>query len=120
MALTLGDPNDRFPEAFAKIRVISGSATADENVETFEKFAHGVQFSAALQPTSETLRVMAGFLQRMNASWAGGRNVAILKESNTAYGQTEPDNFSHPHRSSPFRCTCRSCGATRQRPRHPP
>ena len=82
--MTLGDPNDRFPEAFAKIRVISGSATADENVETFETFAHGVQFSAALQPTSETLRVMAGFLQRMNASWAGGRNVAILKESNTA------------------------------------
>ena len=87
MALTLGDPDDEFARAFKRIRVISGSASADDNVDTFQRFAPGAKFTAAVQPTSEIWRVMAAVLERMNPSWTCGRNVGILKESNTAYGQ---------------------------------
>ncbi|HEY1303225.1 MAG TPA: hypothetical protein VGF24_06730 [Vicinamibacterales bacterium] len=87
MALTLGDPDDRFAGAFKRTRVITGSASADDNLETFQRFAPSAEFHATVQPTLKTLPVMAAFLEGMNSSWRCGTHVAILRESNTAYGQ---------------------------------
>jgi len=90
MANTLGDKNDGFAGDFQSISVVSGSATADENLETFKSFAPNVEYSATVQPTSKIRNAMAAFLQGMNPSWNCGKGVAILRESNTAYGASKP------------------------------
>ena len=78
-----------FAGDFSAIRVISGSATADSNVEVFRTFAPPkTTFAAAVPPTSETRRIMSAFLERMNPAWSRGAKVAFLLESNTVYGLT--------------------------------
>ena len=42
---------------------------------------------ATVQPTSVLKRKMADYLEAMNQSWKTGNNVALLSESNTAYGR---------------------------------
>lgn len=94
VALTLRDLGAQDLAAFTNIRVMSGSATADENASVFRAIApRNTSFQAALPPTSETRRIMADYLGRMNPDWLGGANVAILLESNTVYGQT-PRKFA--------------------------
>lgn len=87
LALTLGNPEDGFTESFPTIAVVSGSAAADDNPETFKAIAGDhVTFTTTVQPTSATLQAMSDFLGRLNHDWADGRNVALLQESNTVYG----------------------------------
>jgi hypothetical protein len=93
VALTLSEfrgefhSDAEFKKAFAEIRVISGSATADENLTVFRTVAPtNTTFQATVPPTSETRRIMADYLGGMNPDWQNGAKVAILVENNTAYG----------------------------------
>jgi hypothetical protein len=83
LALVLGEAP--FARAFARRVVISGSATADENVETMDTFSKGAIFRATVQPTSVLKALMAAYLRSINATWKDD-NLALLIESNTAYG----------------------------------
>jgi hypothetical protein len=85
LALVLGEAP--FARAFARRVVISGSATADENVETMDTFSKGAIFRATVQPTSVLKALMAAYLRSINATWKDD-NVALLIESNTAYGDS--------------------------------
>ena len=99
LAMSLGDQEDAFLAGIAPIRVISGSATADDNPEIFGRFAPKATFAAAVPPTSEMQRVMSAYLGQMNSAWESGNHVAILQESNTAYGQSGTGAF----RTGPFK-----------------
>ena len=84
LATVLGE--SPFPSSFARRIVITGSATADDNIEWMKTFSPGVMFAATVQPTSVLKTRMATYLGSINSRWKDGDGVALLNESNTAYG----------------------------------
>ncbi len=84
LAMVLGEAP--FPTSFTRRIVITGSATADENIEKMKTFSHGALFMATVQPTSVLKERMALYLESINPGWKDGNGVALLNESNTAYG----------------------------------
>jgi hypothetical protein len=84
LATVLGEAP--FSTSFSPRIVITGSATADENVEKMKTFSNGAIFRAAIQPTSVLMARMAAYLESLNSSWKDGNGVALLNESNTAFG----------------------------------
>ena len=90
LATVLGEAP--FSTSFSPRIVITGSATADENVEKMKTFSNGAIFRAAVQPTSVLMARMAAYLESINSSWKDGNGVALLNESNTAFGtRTQSD-----------------------------
>jgi len=88
LATILGE--EPFHCAFSPRIVITGSANADGNVSTMETFSHGAIFRATVQPTSVLQSRMAAYLESINSRWKDGNGVALLNESNTAYGRNSP------------------------------
>jgi hypothetical protein len=84
LASVLGDP--AIKTWFKSRLVITGSATADDNCRQMTTFSGGADYFATVQPTSELIKRMAAFLAAMNADWRDGGRIAVLTESNTAYG----------------------------------
>ena len=84
LASVIGEPP--FRTSFAERIVITGSATADENAEKMATFSHGAIFRATVQTTSRLKERMAAYLTSLNSKWEDGNHVALLNESNTAYG----------------------------------
>jgi len=94
LAMVLGEKP--FRSSFTRRIVITGSATADENAEKMKAFSNGAIFRATVQPTSVLKARMAAYLESINSRWKDGDGVALLNESNTAYGgdadpSTPPD-----------------------------
>jgi hypothetical protein len=92
LAMVLGEAPFR---PFRRI-VISGSANADENIDTMRMFSNGAIFRATVQPTSVLKESMAAYLESINSRWKDGEGVALLNESNTAYGTSKPATAAHP------------------------
>lgn len=91
--------------------VISGSASADANVQRMRTFGNGAIYRATVQPTSSLINRMAAFLKSMNPDWKDGCHVALLIESNTAYGggtTREPEDPQEKRGST----TQTRCGAS--------
>ena len=86
LAVTLNEIRQHDKTSFDRTWVVSGSATADSNDGTMAAFAPGVNYRTTVLKSSVLERHMADFLKGMNSSWSGGARVALLKESNTAYG----------------------------------
>jgi hypothetical protein len=93
IAMALRDlPADRF----AGVRVVSGSATAQNVKRTIERtFAPDpelpslpVTFEATVQSDCDVQKALATFLGELNPAWIDSRDVALLIESNTGYGQS--------------------------------
>jgi len=76
-----------FRAAFDPRIVISGSATAGENIRRMKEFSHGAIYRATVQPTAVLQERMARFLESLNPAWKDGHGVALLTESNTAFGR---------------------------------
>ncbi|HEY7285458.1 MAG TPA: hypothetical protein VH497_08455 [Vicinamibacterales bacterium] len=77
------------------ITLVSGSAMADENPGIVRAFTCGVDFRAAVQPTSLLMKALKESLGRMNPAWGEGHGVALLVEGNTSFG-----NSANPARAS--------------------
>jgi len=90
LATVLADPGIK--KAFTARLVVTGSANADENVQKMEDLSDGAIYRATIQPTSVIKERMAAFLGSMNSAWATGKHVALLTESNTAYGTSRASN----------------------------
>ena len=75
-----------FRAAFDPRIVISGSATAGENIQRMKDFSQGAIYRATVQPTAVLQERMARFLESLNPAWKDGNGVALLTESNTAFG----------------------------------
>ena len=75
-----------FRTSFAERIVITGSATADENVTRMARFSNGATFRATVQTTSVLKERMAAYLASLSSKWEYGNHVALLNESNTTYG----------------------------------
>ena len=75
-----------FRAAFDPRIVISGSATAGENIQRMKDFSRGAIYRATVQPTAVLQERMARFLESLNPAWKDGDGVALLTESNTAFG----------------------------------
>jgi hypothetical protein len=75
-----------FRTSFAERIVITGSATADENVTKMARFSNGATFRATVQTTSVLKERMAAYLASLSSKWEYGNHVALLNESNTTYG----------------------------------
>ena len=75
-----------FRAAFDPRIVISGSATAGENIQRMKDFSQGAIYRATVQPTAVLQERMARFLESLNPAWKDGDGVALLTESNTAFG----------------------------------
>ena len=75
-----------FRAAFDPRIVISGSATAGENIRRMKDFSQGAIYRATVQPTAVLQERMARFLESLNPAWKDGNGVALLTESNTAFG----------------------------------
>jgi len=84
LAIVLGETP--FRSSFARRIVITGSATADENAERMRAFSNGAIFRTTVQPTSVLKARMAAYLESINPGWKDGNGVALLNESNTAFG----------------------------------
>lgn len=84
LATVLGERATR--EWFPTRLVITGSANADENLRQMDNFSGGAIYLATIQPKSVLMKQMATFLESMNADWKDGGHIALLSESNTAYG----------------------------------
>jgi hypothetical protein len=70
-------------------RVVSGSANANDNrdILTAQRGTAGtITFDSTVTPSGEVIDALKAYLKRMNANWARGCSVAILHESNTAFG----------------------------------
>jgi hypothetical protein len=89
LAVVLNEIRRHDDTSFQKTWVVSGSATADSNVLTMDRLAPGVKYHATVLATSILERRMAAFLEQMNPLWSKGNRVALLAESNTAYGQNQ-------------------------------
>jgi hypothetical protein len=87
LASVLREPTVK--DSFTARLVITGSANADENVQQMATFSGGAIYLAAIQRSSVLKARMADFLKWMNPDWTNGRKVALLVESNTAYGQPQ-------------------------------
>ena len=88
------------------IRVISGSATANENPAKFRTLCNALNgrkdwkgdcsYASAMHSNWTTVRRLCEFLRGMNPSWVPGR-VGILLEYNTSFGQAfDPTRESSP------------------------
>ena len=84
LASVLGEAS--FRAAFDPRIVISGSATAGENIQWMKDFSQGAIYRATVQPTAVLQERMARFLESLNPAWKDGDGVALLTESNTAFG----------------------------------
>jgi len=81
-----------FKAAFGPRIVITGSATADKNPSLMKAFSDDAIFKSTVQPTSVLKKVMAEYLKSINSKWSDGEGVALLSESNTAFGRdASPD-----------------------------
>jgi hypothetical protein len=111
LAVVLGE--QAVKESFTTRLVITGSASADDNIQQMATFSNGAIYQSTVQPTSVLMERMAAFLAWMNAGWKDGRDVALLTESNTTYGRASPADSDTclGRRCSPSRCTWRSSGA---------
>lgn len=86
LASVLSEPENR--DAFSMRLVITGSANADSNVDQMAEFGRDIYFRSTVQPTSILRERAAALLTSMNPEWTGGQHVALLTESNTAYGRS--------------------------------
>ena len=86
LATVLGEEANK--EGFVSRLVITGSANADDNVAQMAHFSDGAIYRATVQPTSVLIERMAYFLESMNGAWKDGEHMAVLTESNTAYGNS--------------------------------
>lgn len=87
------------------IHVISGSANATDNDTTMQQFAAHVDYHSTLRTTDDVNTTMAAALARLNNRWANGDGIALLVESNTAYGTSIVTDGSRTHssqQSDPF------------------
>lgn len=84
LAMVLGEAP--FRSSFSRRIVVTGSATADENVEMMEKFSNGAVFKAAIQPTSVLKARMAEYLSR---STLDGRTATASRCSTKATPRSE-------------------------------
>lgn len=75
-----------FVAAFTRRIVVSGSATAGENIARMKEFSNGAIYRTTVQPTAVLQERMARFLSSINPAWKDGQGVALLTESNTAFG----------------------------------
>jgi hypothetical protein len=85
LAAVLREP--AFRTSFTHPIVITGSATADDNVKKMATFSPDAIFRATVQPTWVLKARMAAYLASINPRWKDGNGVALLTESNTAYGR---------------------------------
>jgi hypothetical protein len=92
----------RWPGAATDVNVVSGSAMADANASIMATFAPGVHYRATVQPTSETMRALATTLKGMSSAWSEGQHVALLTESNTAFGQSATADKDNPFRKAVY------------------
>src|SRR5262245_10283797 len=75
-----------FRTSFTDRIVITGSATANENAQNMATFSDGAIFRATVQTTAVLKARMAEYLTSLSSKWEYGEHVALLNESNTAYG----------------------------------
>ena len=87
LAIALNEIRRHDNSSFQKTWVVSGSATANSNVGTMDTFAPGVYYRTTVLESSILEKRMAAFLEKMNPLWSKGKHVALLTESNTAYGR---------------------------------
>jgi hypothetical protein len=73
--------------SFPSISVVS-TATADQNLATINTYAPHVRFSTTTRLSSESVDVLGRALGRLNPQWGKGTQVALLTESNTAFGSS--------------------------------
>ena len=85
-----------FRTAFEPRIVISGSATAGENIQLMKDFSNGAIYRATVQPTAVLQERMARFLESINPAWKDGHSVALLTESNTAFGDDAGNSGKDP------------------------
>ena len=96
-------PDSPAANSFSSFNVVS-TATADENQEIFEKLAPAVNFSTTTRRSSDLITALVRTLGRLNPDWETGQHVALLYESNTAFGSSSAlttDKW-RPQRTYPF------------------
>jgi hypothetical protein len=72
----------------ALVDVVTGSAMADDNPLVVARFAPGIRYRATMPPTSVVMKALSAALGRMNRPWSLGRDVGLLVEGNTSFGQS--------------------------------
>jgi hypothetical protein len=106
LAMVLGEAP--FPTSFSGRFVVTGSATADENDAMMKQFSNGAIFKAPIQPTSVLKARMAAYLESVNSTWKDGNGVALLNESNTAFGGDANKVLATPTKKSDSNSTAKT------------
>jgi hypothetical protein len=88
------NPNDG-----VRYDVITGSASSEKNVELF-KASKLISFESTTHSDTDELLAVARYLGQSKPGWECGRNMAILVESNTAWGRNVVGSLGPPTTAS--------------------
>jgi hypothetical protein len=95
----------------AAVSVVTGSAMSDANACIIKVMAPGVNYLAAVQPTSVVMNALSGALTRINPAWRSGAGVALLVEANTAFGSSARALDVSQTRTTTGLAAATACGA---------
>ncbi|HEY7290359.1 MAG TPA: hypothetical protein VH583_11035, partial [Vicinamibacterales bacterium] len=95
----------------AAVSVVTGSAMSDANACIIKAMAPGVNYFAAVQPTSVIMNALSGALTRINPAWKSGAGVALLVEANTAFGSSARALDVSQSRTVDGQAATTACGA---------
>jgi hypothetical protein len=87
------------PDGDVRYDVISGSASSEKNVELFAA-SKLIAFESTTRSDAEELLAVARYLGQSKPGWECGRNMAILVESNTAWGRDVVGSLGPPSTAS--------------------